>query len=133
MHVKAHFHYVSLEIMLTSKPSYTTMGHIDVIKAVILQEDALHSQSVFHLSGKKRAHKLKKIPGTPAGCPWDTRRDKQGSTGWCPGDFVLFTIEKRTEKGIFAGTPAGCPRDTRPSRRSSENVCDFFLCAFSAP
>ena len=76
---------------------------------------------------------LRKIPGTPAGCPWDTRRDKQGSTGRCPGDFLLFTIEKRTEKGIFAGTPAGCPRDTRPSRRFSENLCDFFLCAFSAP
>ena len=84
-------------------------------------------------SGKKRAHKLKKIPGTPAGCSWDTPRDKQGSTGQCPGDFLLFTVEKRTEKGIFAGTPAGCPRDTRPSRRFPENLCAFFLCAFSAP
>ena len=75
---------------------------------------------------------LRKIPGTPAGCPWDTRRDKQGSTGRCPRDFLLFTIEKRTEKGNFAGTPAGCPRDTRPSRGFSEILCDFFLCAFSA-
>ena len=54
--------------------------------------------------GKTRAHKLKKIPGTPVGCPWDTRRDKQGSTGRCPRDFLLFTIEKRTEKGV-PGTP----------------------------
>ena len=36
---------------------------------------------------------LREIPGTPAGCPWDTRRDKQGSTGRCPRDFLLFTIE----------------------------------------
>ena len=82
---------------------------------------------------RKRHINLRKIPGTPAGCPWDTRRDKQGSTGRCPRDFLLFTIEKGTEKGIFAGTPAGCPRDTRPSRGFSEILCDFFLCAFSAP
>ena len=89
--------------------------------------------SLSVLSGKKRAHKLKKNPrdtgrvslGHPAG--------KQGSTGRCPRDFLLFTIEKRTGKGIFAGTPAGCPRDTRPSRRFSETLCDFLLGAFSAP
>ena len=88
----------------------------------------------FPASQERKGHiNSRKIPGTPAGCPWDTRRDKQGSTGRCPRDFLLFTIEKRTEKGIFAGTPAGCPRDTRPSRRFSENLCDFFLWAFSAP
>ena len=37
---------------------------------------------------------LRKSPGTPAGCPWDTRRDKQGSTGRCPRNFLLFTIEE---------------------------------------
>ena len=37
---------------------------------------------------------LRKIPGTPAGCPWDTRRDKQVSTGRCPRNFLLFTIEE---------------------------------------
>ena len=85
-------------------------------------------------SQERKGHiNLRKIPGTPSGCPWDIRRDKQGSTGRCPRDFLLFTIEKRTEKGIFAGTPAGCPRDTRPSRGFSEILCDFFLCAFSAP
>ena len=28
------------------------------------------------VSGKKKAHQLQKILGTPAGCPWETRRDK---------------------------------------------------------
>ena len=82
---------------------------------------------------RRRHINLRKIPGTPAGCSWDTRRDKQGSTGRCPRNLLLFAIEKRTEKGIFAGTPAGCPRDTRPCRGFSEIFCDFFLCAFSAP
>ena len=36
--------------------------------------------------------------------------------------------------GIFAGTPAECPGDTQPSRFFfSEILCDFSLCAFSAP
>ena len=86
------------------------------------------------INQERKGHiNLRKIPGTPAGCPWDTRRDKQGSTGRCPRHFLLFTIEKRTEKGSFAGTPAGCPGDTRPSRGFSEILCDLFLCAFSAP
>ena len=86
------------------------------------------------VSVKRRRHiKLRKIIGTPAGCPWDTRRDKQGSTGRCPRNFLLFTKEKMTEKGLFAGTPAGCRWDTRPSRGLSEILCDFVLCAFSAP
>ena len=33
---------------------------------------------------KKGHMNLRKMHGTPAGCPWDTRRDKQGSTGRCP-------------------------------------------------
>ena len=37
---------------------------------------------------RKRQHKLKKIVRTPAGCPWNTRRDKQGSTGRCPSDLL---------------------------------------------
>ena len=82
---------------------------------------------------RKRHINLRKIPGTPAGCPWDTRRDKQGSTGRCPRDFLLFTIEKGTEKGIFAGTPAVCPRNTGHPGRFQNILCDFFLCAFSAP
>ena len=72
-------------------------------------------------SRKQMAHKLKKMLGTPAGCPWDTRWDKQRSTGQCPRDFLVLATE------------GGCPRDTSPSRGFSEIWCDFFLCAFSAP
>ena len=89
--------------------------------------------SLFQESGKRKAHKLKQNPRDTGRVSWDTRRDKQGSTGRCPRDFLLIAIEKRTEKGVFAGTPAGCPKDTRPSRGFSEILCDFFLCAFSAP
>ena len=72
---------------------------------------------------------LKKILGTPAGCPWDTRRDKQGSTDRCPR-YLLLTIGKLPEKGILARTPAGCPWDTRLSSGFSEILDDFFLRAF---
>ena len=57
------------------------------------------------LSRKKKTHKRRKILGTPAGCPWNTRRDKQGSAGQCSRDFLLFAIRKLKQKGIFAGTP----------------------------
>ena len=73
------------------------------------------------------------MPGTPAGCPWDTRPGQTVVYQPVSQRFlVIFTIEKLTEKAISAGTPAGCPRDNRPSRGFSENLCDFFLCAFSA-
>ena len=52
---------------------------------------------------RKRHINLRKILGTPAGCPWHTRRDKQGSTGRCPKEFLLFTFGKTD---IFAGTLA---------------------------
>ena len=45
---------------------------------------------------------LRKMPGTPAGCPWDTRRDKRGSTGRCPRDFLLIAMEKTDRKGHFS-------------------------------
>ena len=48
------------------------------------------------VTGKNRAHKLKKVPGTPAGCPKNTRRDR---------DVVYHRKKKLTEEGIFAGTP----------------------------
>ena len=78
---------------------------------------------------KKKAHKLKKIPRTPAGCPWETRRDKQGSTGRCPRGFLLFTKkEKLTEKGMFAGTPAeGHPAIERVFRNF---MCFLLMCLF---
>ena len=40
---------------------------------------------VFNFRSLKRHINLRKIPGFP----WDTRRDKQGSTGRCPRDFLL--------------------------------------------
>ena len=59
---------------------------------------------------RPRKINIRNIPGTrhPG--------DEQGSTGRCPRDLVLLTLEKLTEKGTFAGTPAGCSRKTRPSR-----------------
>ena len=39
---------------------------------------------------RERHINLGKILGTPAGCPRDTRRNKQGSTGRCPRDFLLL-------------------------------------------
>ena len=53
---------------------------------------------------ERKGHKnlRKMIPRTPAGCPWDTQRDKQGSTGRCPGDFLLFALEKTDRKGHFS-------------------------------
>ena len=40
--------------------------------------------------GQLSADKLKKILGTPAGSPWDTREDNEGSTGRYARDFLLF-------------------------------------------
>ena len=100
---------------------------------------ALQFKSVFshssHCSGglfqqyfrsSPRAHNLKKILGTPAWCPWDNQRDKQGSTGRCPRNCLLFTVDKPTNIGHFlAGTPAGCPGGL-------EKFCVICLFAFSA-
>ena len=36
--------------------------------------------------------------------------------------YLLQSLEKLSEKGIFAGTPARCPWDTWPSRGFSSNV-----------
>ena len=82
-------------------------------------------------SEKQRARKLKRNPWDTSRASLDTLQDKQGSTGRCPMDFLLFTLEKLTEKGIFAGTPATCPRNARPSSGVFSNFVRFFLCAFS--
>ena len=66
------------------------------------------------------------VPGTPGGT-------NRGLPAGVPGISCYLLLKKRSEKGIFAGTRAGCPRDTRPPRGFSEILCDFFLCAFSAP
>ena len=84
---------------------------------------------------RQRQINLRKMPRTPAG--WETRWDRQGSSGRCPRDLVLFAIEKLTEKGIFARTPRdtrpSVPGTPRPSRGFAEIFFnDFFLCAFSS-
>ena len=75
-----------------------------------------------------KAHKIKKIVGTPAGCPWDTRGDKQGSTGWCPRNFLLFTIEILTEKGPFGLDTGGVFQGHPAVQRVFRN----FMCSFGS-
>ena len=74
--------------------------------------------------------KLRKIPGTPAGVSWHTRR---GETGFyrpvSQGFPVVCSRKIAGREGHFCGTPAG---DTRTSRVFSEILCECFLCAFSA-
>ena len=73
--------------------------------------------SFFRGSGKKKAHKLKKILGTRPGVPWDSRRDKQGSTGRCPKDLLWLYYRKTDQKEQFCpGHRPGCPRNTRSTR-----------------
>ena len=75
-------------------------------------------------SSEKKMHRnSRESSGLPAGCPWDTRRDKQESTGRCPADFLFFFLQKLTEVGIFfrVGTPAGCPWSKRFSETSPFN------------
>ena len=48
-------------------------------------------------SKDSKAHKLEKILRTPTGCLWHSRRDRQRSSGRCPRDFLMFTLEKLPE------------------------------------
>ena len=95
-----------------------------LLAAFLAGSEPFREQLILHnsyKSGKGRARKLKKkILGTPAGCSWHTRRDKQGSTGRCPRDLHLFTFEKLTEKA------AGCPRDAQLSRGFSKKLSGTF-------
>ena len=71
-------------------------------------EPNVFSRRFSAYSGKREAHKLKRILGTPAGGPWDTRRDKQGSTGQCPRNVLLFATEKQAIlPGHRPGRPGG--------------------------
>ena len=74
-----------------------------------------------HISLKKSSGHRPGVPGTPGGT-------NRGLPAVIPGISACYG-----KTGIFAGTPAGCARDTRPPREFSEILCDFFLCAFSAP
>ena len=80
-------------------------------------------------SGKKKAHKLKKIP-------WDTGRvsleHPAGQTGLYRAVSQRLPVVHKRKTDIFARTPAGCPRDTWPSRGFSGVLSDFLSCAFSA-
>ena len=82
---------------------------------------------------KRRAHKLRKILGTLAGCPWDTRRDKRGSTGRCPRDVLLVALERLTERTILPGHRPGVLAGTPGRPGGFRKFTSFFLCAFSAP
>ena len=84
-------------------------------------------------SGKKRAHKLKKVAGTPAGCPSDTWQDKQGSTGRCPRESLLFSVQKLTEKGISARTPAWCPGTAGQPGGFQKSYVIFYYVPFLLP
>ena len=83
-----------------------------------------------HSSGKRKAHKLKKILGPPTGRV--SLGHPAGQTGVYWPVSEGFPVVCYGKADIFAGTPAGCPRDTRPSRGFSEVLYDFFLCVFSA-
>ena len=51
---------------------------------------------------KREGHiNLRKIAGTPAGCPRDTRRDKQGSTGRVSRGLPVVYYRKTDQKRAF--------------------------------
>ena len=51
---------------------------------------------------------LRKFTGTPAGCLWNTWRDKLASTGRYPKDFLLLAVKKLTFlPGHQPGHPEG--------------------------
>ena len=79
-------------------------------RTVVLCKDRSDNEelkSADHLQGpscgggvgqeRKRHINLGNHFGTPAGCPCDTRRDKQGSTGRCPRNFLLFVYYRKTD------------------------------------
>ena len=58
----------------------------------------------------------RKVPGTPAGCPRHSQRDRYGVYWLVSQGFPVDDCTKLTEKGIFVGTLAGCSRDTPPAK-----------------
>ena len=64
-----------------------------------------------NLSQERKRHiNLRKILGTPAGCPWDTRL---GQTGVYQPEPQRFPVVYKRRATIFAGTLARCPRDAQ--------------------
>ena len=76
-------------------------------------------------SGKKKAQKLKKNCRDTDRVSLDTRRDKQGSTGRCPGTFCC--IQRKTEKKWHFCW------DTRRPGGVSEIFWDNFFVPFLLP
>ena len=83
------------------------------------------------LSFRKKHMSLRKITRTLAGCPCDTRRDKQGSTGWCPKKNLVVYFRKIDRQGHLSIYPGHRPVvPTRPSRGASEILCDLSYVPF---
>ena len=77
------------------------------------------------LQEKKNLHvNLREMPVTPAGCPWDTRRDKHGVYRPVSQGFPVIDCRKTDRKGRFCRGAGGT------SRAFSEILCDLFFCAF---
>ena len=56
----------------------------------------------YFLRPRRKARKLREVLGTPAGCPWHTQQDKQGSTGRRPSQAFSIVYCRRTDrKGRF--------------------------------
>ena len=61
-------------------------------------------------------------------------RDKQGSTGRCPRDFLLFVYHRKTDrKGHFSRDTSRVSLGHPAMQGAFRNLCDFCFCALSAP
>ena len=99
-------------------------SHCSFVPATQLKDQEKERRVLPNFSKKKLR--------TPARCPWDTRRDKQGSTSQCPRGFLLFDIKTTDGKAFarFARIPARCPRDTGRHRRLRSFMRFFLMCLF---
>ena len=79
---------------------------------------------------RERHINLRKIPGTPAGCPWDTRRDKQGSTGRLSGpisrDIAIVSLRYSLSRDTFSAIA------TIPQQGAIPPLVPFFYTDISA-
>ena len=75
-----------------------------------------------HINLRKSLGHRPGVPGTPGGTNGVYRPVSQG-----------FPFIYNRQKGRKRPSLAWCPRDTWTCRWFSESLCEFFLCAFSAP